>query len=39
VKKPTRIPTKPSPRMLDADDLSKIVGGCTNENLTTVVIK
>ena len=38
VNKPTRTPTKPSPRTLDAADLSKIIGG-TNENLTTAVIK
>jgi hypothetical protein len=47
VNKLTRTPKKPSPRTagtvrpttLDAADLSKIGGGCTNENLTNAVIK
>ncbi len=42
MKKPSKTPTQPSPRTamtLDTADLRKIVGGCTNENLTTAVIK
>jgi hypothetical protein len=47
LKKPTQTPAKPSPRTtrtgrpttLDDAVLVKIVAGCTNENLTTVVIK
>ena len=41
MKKPTQTPAKPStrPAKLADADLVKIIGGCTNENLTTVVIK
>ena len=41
MKKSTQTPAKPSTRLakLDDADLVKIIGGCTNENLTEVVIK
>jgi len=41
MKKPTQMPAKPSnrPAKLAAADLTKIIGGCTNENLTEAVIK
>jgi len=41
MKKPTQTPAKPAPRpaKLAATDLAKIIGGCTNENLSTVVIQ
>jgi len=47
MKKPTQTPAKSSPRVavtkrptkLDATALVRISGGCTNENLSTVVIK
>jgi len=41
MKKSTQTPAKPSTRLakLDDADLVKIIGGCTNENLTKVVIK
>jgi hypothetical protein len=41
MKKPTRTPKKPAPRtpVLDHTILANVIGGCTNENLTEVVIR